>query len=183
MKQFDFRTPQLDLFSLVIEGNRVKLLVINNEFENDIFREFTKEVTTYMIPSPAESIRGTRNFIAASRRGMEAGYNLQFIVVSKTTGEFLGNCGLHGENKVQTPEIGIWLKKDAQGKGYGREAVYTLVDWSRKNINLDYFVYPVDRRNVPSRKIPESQGGKIIKEYRITTPSKMLDCVAYKILT
>ena len=76
MDRFDFRTPQPNLFSLVITGDRTKLLIISNEFENDVFREFTEEVTIYMIPSPTESIKGTRDFIAASRRGIEAGYNL-----------------------------------------------------------------------------------------------------------
>ena len=182
MDTFDFRTSQPDLLSLVITGERIRLLIINSKFERDIFREFTNEVTTYMIPSPAKNIEETRNFIATSRLGIEAGYNLQFVVVSQTTGEFLGNCGLHGENKVKTPELGIWLKKDAHGKGYGREAVRTLVDWSKKNINLDYFIYPVDRRNTPSRKIPESLGGKIIEESQIKTPiGKILDFVVYKI--
>ena len=182
MDRFNFCTSQPDLLSLVIIGERIRLLIINSKFERDIFREFTNEVTTYMIPSPAKNIEETRNFIATSRRGIEAGYNLQFVIVSQTTGEFLGNCGLHGENKVKTPELGIWLKKDAHGKGYGREAVRTLVNWSKKNINLDYFVYPVDRRNTASRKIPESLGGKIIEESQIKTPiGKILDIVVYKI--
>ena len=182
MDKFDFCTLQLDLLSLTLESDLIKLLVINSEFENDIFREFTEEVTTYMIPSPAVSIEETRDFIAASRRSIEAGYNFQFVIVSKTTGEFLGNCGLHGENKTKTPELGIWLKKDAHGKGYGREAVCTLVNWSKKNINLDYFIYPVDRRNTPSCKIPESLGGKIIKEYQTETLiGKILDLVVFKI--
>ena len=181
VEQFNFRT-QLDLFSLTIEGDRIKLLAIDNKFATDIFREFTEEVTTYMIPSPPKSIEGTESFIAASRCGMEIGYNLQLVVISKATGEFLGNCGLHGENKVKTPEIGIWLKKGASGNGYGREAVRTLIDWAKENLDLDYLVYPVDRRNVPSRKIPESLGGKIIQSYRMTTPTnKILDCVVYRI--
>jgi RimJ/RimL family protein N-acetyltransferase len=104
-------------------------------------------------------------------------------VVSKINQEFLGNCGLHGnDNKAKTPEIGIWLKKDAHGQGYGREAVTTLFNWSNKHINLDYFIYPVDRRNIASRKIPESLGGKIIKEYQVKISSaKILDMVVYKI--
>ena len=182
MEKFDFRTSQLDLLSLILKSDRLQLLIIDNRFENDIFHEFTEEVTTYMIPSPAENIEQTRNFIATSIRGIKSGYNLQFVVVSKTTGEFLGNCGLHGENKTKTPEIGIWLKKNAHGKGYGREAVNTLVNWSSNNIDLDYFIYPVDRRNIPSRKIPESLGGQIFREYHETTSiGKTLDIVVYKI--
>ena len=103
MNTFDFRTSPPDLLSLVIEGDRLKLLPISDRFARDIYQEFTDKVTTYMIPSPAKNIEETRNFIATSRRGMEAGYNLQFVVISKTTGEFFGNCGLHGENKVKTP--------------------------------------------------------------------------------
>ena len=139
MDTFNFRDARPNLLSLVILGDRTRLLIIDNKFERDIYQEFTEDVTTYMIPSPAKNIGETRSFIATSRSGIEAGYNLQFVVVSKTTGEFLGNCGLHGENKVQTPEIGIWLKKDAHGKGYGLEAVHTLVNWSKKNLDLDYF--------------------------------------------
>jgi hypothetical protein len=50
MEKFAFHTPQSDLLSLVIEGDRLKLLIIDNKFEQDIFREFTEEITTYMIP-------------------------------------------------------------------------------------------------------------------------------------
>jgi RimJ/RimL family protein N-acetyltransferase len=183
MEKFDFHTPQSDLLSLVIEGDRLKLLIIDNKFEQDIFREFTEEITTYMIPSPTKNIQETRDFIATSRHGIETGYNLQFVVISKINQEFLGNCGLHGnDNKVKTPEIGIWLKKDAHGQGYGREAVTTLVNWSNKHINLDYFIYPVDRRNIASRKIPEFLDGKIIQEYQVKISSaKILDMVVYKI--
>lgn len=182
MDKFDFQSSQPDLLSLVIPGDRIRLVTIDSKFERDIFQEFTDEVTVYMIPSPAKNIEETRSFISASRDGIKVGYNLQFVIVAKLTGEFLGNCGLHGENSVKTPEIGIWLKKDAHGKGYGREAVYTLVNWTKNNLNLDYFVYPVDRRNVPSRKIPESLGGEIIQEYKMEISSKkVLDLVKYKI--
>ncbi len=163
-------------------ADRIRLIIISDEFEGDIFQEFTNEITTYMIPSPPENIEETHNFIVESRRGIEAGNNLQFVVVSKTTGEFLGNCGLHGEGKIRTPEIGIWLKKNAHGKGYGREAVRTLVNWSRNNIDLDYFIYPVERRNTASRKIPESLGGQVVEESQVKTPTgKILDLVVYRI--
>jgi hypothetical protein len=40
MEKFDFHTPQSDLLSLVIESDRLKLLVIDNRFEQDIFQEY-----------------------------------------------------------------------------------------------------------------------------------------------
>ncbi|MGK7953333.1 MAG: GNAT family N-acetyltransferase [Xenococcaceae cyanobacterium] len=182
MNLFKFVKPQPNLLSIILEGDRIRLVTISDQFERDIFQEFTEEITTYMFPSPAENIEETRKFIVESRNGIEAGYNLQFVILSKVTGEFLGNCGLHGENQAITPEIGIWLKKNAHGKGYGREAVHTLVKWSKNNIDLDYFIYPVDSRNTASRKIPESLGGQIIEQSQVKTPTgKILDYLVYKI--
>jgi [ribosomal protein S5]-alanine N-acetyltransferase len=184
MNAFSYLTSvTIDLLSLTIEGDRLRLVTISDEFEQDIFQEFTDEITIYMLPSPAKDIEETRSFIAKSRDAIAAGNNLQFAILSKTTEEFLGCCGLHGEEKIRTPELGIWLKKNAHGSGYGREAIHTLVNWSRKNIDLDYFIYPVDRRNITSRKIPESLGGKIIEEFTVETlTGKFLDEVVYKII-
>lgn len=183
MNAFHFLTPQpQDLLSLVIEGDRIRLVAISDKFELDIFQEFTSEITRYMFPSPAKDIEVTRNFIEASRRGIQIGNNLQFVILSKALGEFLGCCGLHGEDGVRTPELGIWVKKNAHGSGYGREAIRTLVDWSCRNIDLDYFIYPVDRRNIASSKIPESLGAEVVQELRTETPTgKILDKVVYKI--
>jgi [ribosomal protein S5]-alanine N-acetyltransferase len=170
-----------DPLSLTIAGKRVQLVTISNQFDQDIFREFTEEVTLYMFPSPAKEIKETRCFITESRQAIQAGYNLQFAILSKTD-EFLGCCGLHGEENVRTPELGIWLKKGAHGMGYGREAIHTLVDWARRNIDIDAFIYPVDRRNIPSRKIPESLNGKIIEEAPKKTPNrKFLNLIVYRI--
>lgn len=183
MNTFHFLSPQpKDLLSLTIEGKWLRLVAISDEFEQDIFQEFTSEITLYMFPSPAEDIEETRSFIVESRRSMQAGNNLQFAILSKKKGEFLGCCGLHGEGKVRTPELGIWLKKSAHGSGYGREAIQTLVNWSRNNIDFDYFIYPVDRKNIASSKIPESLGAEIVGECKVETPNgKILDEVVYKI--
>jgi hypothetical protein len=46
MKTFHFFSPQPpDLLSLTIEGERLRLVAISHEFEQDIFKEFTGEIT------------------------------------------------------------------------------------------------------------------------------------------
>ena len=183
METFQFLTSQpSNLLSLTIEGERLRLVAVSDEFEQDIFSNFTAEVTCYMFPSPAKNVKETRNFIIQSRHNMQIGNDLQFAILSNNTGEFLGCCSLHGEGKIRTPELGIWIKKTAHGSRYGREAIYLLVKWSWNNIDLDYFIYPVDRRNIASSKIPESLGGEVIEELKVKTPTgKILDKVVYKI--
>ena len=164
MTQFDFIGAKPDLSTLSIEGKRIHLISISRAFEQNIFEEFTSDITTYMIPKPADSIEETRAFIEASLEGFARADNLVFVILDKQTDEFLGCCGLHGRSGVTNPEFGIWLKRSAHGRGLGREAIRILAEWAQERMRLESFVYPVDKRNLPSRKIPESLGGVVFAE-------------------
>lgn len=163
-------------------GERIKLLSINPAYAEEIFKEFTADIIRYMLPKAPEHISETEAFISASQKGMREAYEVVTIIVDKASGEFLGCCGLHGKGRLRTPEFGIWLKRSAHGNHYGGEALRTLGSWAMKNIDLDYVVYPVDRMNVPSRKIPESLGGIIVHEKMVPTMRDgFLDEIVYKI--
>ena len=134
------------------------------------------------MPEPPHKIEETQAFITESLTGMALGYDLVMVILHKESRAFLGCCGFHGRGKPRTPEFGIWLKQSAHGQHYGREAIRTLGFWVVKNIEFDFAIYPVDRANVPSRKIPESMGGKIINEKQVKTMrSDTLDELVYKI--
>lgn len=164
MTHFDFIGTQPDLANLSIESERIRLVSISRAFEQNIFEEFTSDVATYMIPKPADTTEETRAFIDMSLEGFTRADNLVFVILDKRTDEFLGCCGLHGRSGVKNPEFGIWLKRSAHGRGLGREAIRTLALWAQERMRLESFIYPVDKRNLPSRKIPESLGGVIFAE-------------------
>ncbi len=183
MNNFDFKrkSPE-DLTSLRIEGDRVTLQSIKESDSSEIFKEFTSEITQYMFPKPAEKIEETLSFISESLDGMRGGWDLVLVITRKENGEFLGCCGLHGNRNPRTPELGIWIKKEAHGNKYGREAIITLTSWAVENIDFDYAIYPVDKANIASRKIPEALGGTIFDEKRAKNMSgNYLDEVIYKI--
>lgn len=165
------------------ETERLSCRIIDQTYAEDIFNTFTSVVTKYMTPCPAKDISETRSFINMSIRDVENETSLLFVILDKTNGNFLGCLGLHSLNKP-APEIGIWLKKGAHGYGYGKEAVTSLVEWSKKHLGIKNFIYPVDKRNLSSRKIPESLGGKIHKEYQsVGFAGNKLDQVEYLIET
>lgn len=166
MTSFAFKSSPLALLETAIESNRLSLVPTTEAHAEAIFSSFTAEITTYMMPKPAEAISETLTFIRASRAAAAAGHNLQLTITAKATGEFLGCCGLHGNQSVRTPELGIWLKRQAHAQGYGREAVFALVAWARTQFELEGFVYPVDRRNHASRNIPRALGGRVIQKSR-----------------
>lgn len=167
--------------SVTIETQRLLLDPISRDNATDIFSEFTKDITTFMYPKPAENIEETYAFIDGAMEKNSRGEQLQMVIVDKVTGEFLGLAGLH-DIQTRTPELGIWLKKTAHDFHYGREAITELVNWARANLNFDYLKYPVDKRNIPSRKIPESLGGIPGPEYKQTNLSgEELDEIEYRI--
>ena len=182
MTQFDFTDAMPDLFQLNIAGQRIRLISITEAFAQDIFTEFSGDITTYMFPKPADSLEETEDFVRSSLKAFEEANNLQLVILDKATGEFLGCCGLHGRSDVKNPELGIWLKKSAHGQALGKEAIHTLVYWAAENMRLESLIYPVDKRNQPSRNIPISLGGRIIEE-RIAEGmvGNLLDEVIYKI--
>ncbi len=169
----------MNLLNMQIETERLLLIPINSDYAEDIFINFTSEITTYMFPRPATEICETLNFIKTSVNGLENGTNLQLVILHKDSKEFIGCAGLHNIGNLD-PELGIWIKKSNHSNGYGLEAVTAIINWARVNIDFEYLRYPVDKRNYASRRIPERNGGIIKREYKnINQTGFELDEVEY----
>ena len=172
----------LDLSCVEIESTRLKLVPVSRKFARDIFREFTADITRYMVPRPVDHIDEIYAFIDTSKEKMVAGDQLVMAILETDTGQFSGVCAIHGKEPGVTAELGIWLKKSSQGKKLGREAITRLVQWARANLVLSCLIYPVDRDNVPSRKIAESLGGIVVAEgQRISLSGASLNEQIYRI--
>lgn len=177
-----FRVPPGNLCELAIESSRLRLAPLSEAYTEEIFRSFTPEITRYMLPAPAAHISETRAFIATALVERDRGDDLHFVICRRSNGEFLGVCGLHGTRRRDEPELGIWLKAEAHGSHYGREAIVALSDWAAGHLEFSRLIYPVDRRNIPSRKIAEALGGAIIDERKVVSMSGAeLDEVIYGI--
>ncbi|MEM6437111.1 MAG: GNAT family N-acetyltransferase, partial [Cyanobacteria bacterium P01_D01_bin.115] len=132
-------------------------------------------------PAGAETIDETLAFITDSLAKMRRRTDL-VLAIARREGEFLGCCGLHITQSHRTPELGIWLKKSAHGNGYGKEAIELLTTWAVANLEFEYAIYPVDKANIPSRKIPAALGGFVISEQKVEAMTgHILDEVVYKI--
>jgi RimJ/RimL family protein N-acetyltransferase len=171
----------MDLRTVSIHSERLSLVPTSEAYAHEIFAEFTPEVTAYMFPKPPEVIEETLAFLSAAREELRSGESLNVAVLARDSGEFLGCAGLH-HVPSRTPELGIWIKRGAHGHGYGREAVTALAGWALANLDFDYLVYPVDRRNGASRRIPESLGGAVKAEYdKVNESGVTLDILEYRI--
>lgn len=171
----------MNLKSFVIESERLRLVPTSEDYAQDIFEEFTDEITKFMMPRTPKKIEETLEFIRASRIAMDKGEELELVILDKFTGEFIGHAGMRKLN-TDVPVLGIWIKKSAHGHKFGREAVKALKDWADKNLRYKYLEYPVDKKNTPSRKIAESLGGTVAREIKKTNMAgNILDEVEYRI--
>ena len=165
--------------NLTLETERLLLIPIDMKYAEEIFREFQEPVTKYVYSKAPEKIEETKTFIKAMQEGMQKGTDIVMVILKKDTREFLGCCGIHHLDQ-KNPEMGIWTKKSAHGHKYGREAVSKLQDWAVENLEFDHIIFAIVAENIASRKIAESLGGKIKKEYQQTMLSgRIYDMVEY----
>ena len=148
---------------------------------NDVFVNFNHEITTYMYPKPADHIDETRAFITTSIRKYEEKVDIVFAARLKDTHEFIGCMGLHHID-TRTPELGLWIKKEAFGSHYGLEGITGIIAYAKEHLTYDYLIYPVDYDNIPSRNIPETLGGIAHhKEEKENMQGNILHIVEYHI--
>ncbi len=160
---------------------RLRLKPIDMTYVNEVFDYFSAEVCTYMGPQPATTINETMTFIASSMENYQRHQEVVYVILKQETSEFLGCLGVHNL-PTKTPELGIWLKLSAQGMGYGQESIIAVMDDVKQRHPIDYFIYPVDRRNLPSRRIPEKLGGLIFgRKDTINSAGKRLELLEYHI--
>ncbi len=149
----------VDFETLKIETDRLDLVSLNDSYADEIFRYFTPEVTRYMSTKapmiPAES----EEFVKHSLKRIQKGEEIIWAIHDAHTGNFLGLCEIDAHTDADHPKLGIWLREDMQGYGYGKEAIDAIVEWASKYLVFEYLQYIVSEHNIPSRKIAESIGG------------------------
>ncbi len=147
----------LDPPALELVGERLLLRLFQPDDADEIFACITPSLTRYMAWEPSP----TRAAFASVWRSWaplaESGRDLIFVV-RRHDGLFLGLAGLHRAHS-KAPELGIWIREDEHGRGYGREAVAAVADWASRDAGIDHFEYPVAEANLASRRIAESLGG------------------------
>ena len=159
--------------------DRLSLKPITIDDAKEIFVSFTATVTKYMFPKPADDISETIAFINSSISKYEKKEDIVFVGRLKETNEFIGVFGLHHID-TKTPELGVWIKMKSHGNHYGLEGVTSIVDYAIKHLDYDYLIYPVDRRNIASRNIPQTLGGFVRKSYKeINASGNELDIIVY----
>ncbi|RUR14284.1 N-acetyltransferase [Legionella sp. km772] len=169
-----------DLNGTQLTGESLLCQTLRMEYAEDICKNFTAKITKWMWPSAPKTQTQINQHILEQQQAMSKGEELALLVLKKESLEFLGYIALH-ELNTTTPEMGIWLKEEAHGQGYGFEALSLLKKWADKNLSFDYLKYPVEKNNLASRALAEKLGGKVEGEYiKKSESGQVLDEVEYR---
>ena len=144
----------------------------------DVYACITPEIARFMRwdpPASSDAFRDRRRDLLQA----EDQSDLSFVIRYAATLECLGTAAIEGV-ACPAPEIGLWLKADAHGRGHGFDVVQAVVTWATRALGSTGFDYPVASQNIASRRIAERLGGRAIGErhgatytavvYRIPAP-------------
>jgi RimJ/RimL family protein N-acetyltransferase len=150
-----------------IQSDRLSIKPFCDSDAEPAFNCITPTLTRFMTWDPpatrADFARIWRGWLPA----IEARSDLVFAIRLRDDGAFLGLSALH-RAQTETPELGIWIREDRHGKGFGREAVGMIARWATRELGTQRFIYPVAEDNRASRRIAESLGGAVVE--RRATP-------------
>jgi RimJ/RimL family protein N-acetyltransferase len=151
----------VDLRRTTLSSDRLSLAAFTPRDAAEVFDAVTPTLTRFMAFEPSPSLPAFAGVWGAWLPRMAAGTELYLVLRLKATGEFPGIAGLHGVGKSE-PETGIWIRENAHGFGYGREAIATLTAWAGRECGAQAFIYPVVEENGPSRRLAEGLGGVVV---------------------
>ena len=104
-----------------MQSKRLTITAFDMKYLDDYYHNFDKEITQYQYPDPFDSLESARKclqeFIDAAARG-----EMLFLALLDSNATFIGSLEVHGLME-ETPELGIWIAKEEQGKGYAYEAL------------------------------------------------------------
>jgi RimJ/RimL family protein N-acetyltransferase len=149
---------------VVIESARLNLRTFTPRDADEVFACITPAITRFMSweppASPAAFAKIWRSWLSSIRDETE-----HYFVVRFAPGDrCLGIVALHAL-KTDNPELGIWLRVDSHGRGFGGEAIRAVAAWASEELQPSCFEYPAAEESIASRRIAESLGGSIA-EYR-----------------
>lgn len=154
-----------------------------NKSDRIILSEFSENLldSFYEYRSDAELLR-YQDFILKNKDQVQSFFKKQKnlninsvghwkqIAILDSTGNLIGDCALKlSEQDARLAELGITIRKEQHKKGYAKEAITLLLDYTFKNLNVHKCMAIVDVRNDSSLALFKSLGfsceAKFIRHY------------------
>ena len=136
-----------------IETERLIITAFDLRYLKEYYEGFDAEITEYQYPNPFETEDDARQVLQQFIDMMNRGEMLFMAVLTKDN-VFAGSIEVHGLMEEQ-PEIGLWIKKKFQNRGYAYEALSQVMEMASRDFHKEWYIYEADIRNKGSIKLAE----------------------------
>lgn len=137
----------------IIQTDRLIITPFDLMSLNDYYEGFDADITKYQYPDPFTTEEDARELLQSFTNLMNQGEML-FLTISAKDNQFIGSIEVHGLKEKQ-PELGLWIKKEFQQKGYAYEALSSVIKKINDDYEKEWYIYEADIRNTGSIKLVE----------------------------
>ncbi len=122
----------------MITGEKVILRMAEKEDLEFVYDLINREENRqYLSVYRPMSKKEEEDWIAGTAQKATAGTDYTFIIIDRKTKKQIGNCGIHSIDTIaRHGEIGITIHPKFQNKGYGPDAITTLLRFGFESLNL-----------------------------------------------
>jgi RimJ/RimL family protein N-acetyltransferase len=140
-----------------IETKRLKLRQWNESDFTNFARYYADEGNARYVGGQKDPDQAWRHLALQIGHWKLKGFGY-WAIDEKDTNEFVGCAGLWQSPGWPELELGYWLVKAHQGKGYALEASQRCIDYARRVLGASSLVSYIDPRNVPSLRLAKRLG-------------------------
>jgi RimJ/RimL family protein N-acetyltransferase len=143
---------------IILETPRLSLREMTpGDAENAYLLNLDPEVIRYTGDVPFESVEQARTFLENYDHYRKYGFG-RWAVDLKTTGEYLGWCGLKYLPESDEHDVGFRFFQKHWGKGYATEAAIACIDLGFRKFNMPFIVGRAMPANSASVRVLEKCG-------------------------
>lgn len=147
-----------------IETDRLILRVSqphDGKIVHPVFEASYEQIIQYLDWAHGQTADDTERYMRRSRADFIMRENYVFLMLNKTTSEFIGMCSGHTRNEtVPEYEIGYWQSTALSGQGYMTEAVKAVTGYLFHYLHAERVMIRCDQNNLGSAGVARRAGFK-----------------------
>lgn len=136
-----------------IQTERLIIMPFDLKSLKDYYKGFDADITKYQYPDPFETEADARELLQNFIDLMEQDEMLFLSIITKDN-LFVGSIEVHGLKEEQ-PELGVWIKREFQQRGYAYEALSNVIKQVNDDYKKEWYIYEADIRNTGSLRLVE----------------------------
>ena len=137
----------------IIQTDRLIITPFDLMSLKDYCEGFDADITKYQYPDPFTTEEDARELLQSFINLMNQG-DMFFLTIFTKDNQFIGSIEVHGLKEEQ-PELGLWIKKEFQQRGYAYEALSNVIKKVNNDYEKEWYIYEADIRNTGSIKLVE----------------------------